>query len=111
MSIRIDVYASDVKELDEKIERTLDVGDYYGSALFDEDGRLTDRDGYEYFINPTCYLGIMMDMQQQINELKNNIEQLKKITGWCHGYDDHNWDLDESLSKRVGKLEQEVEKL
>ena len=46
-----------------------------------------------------------------VKTLESNIEQLKKITGWCHGYDDHNWDLDESLTKRVQKLEQEVEKL
>jgi archaellum component FlaC len=51
------------------------------------------------------------DLYERVKTLENNIEQLKKITGWCHGYDDHNWDLDESLSKRVGKLEKEVEKL
>ena len=48
---------------------------------------------------------------ERVRTLESNIEQLKKITGWCHGYDDHNWDLDESLTKRVQKLEQEVEKL
>jgi len=51
------------------------------------------------------------DLYERVKKLESNIEQLKKITGWCHGYDDHNWDLDESLTKRVGKLEQEVEKL
>ena len=78
MSIDITVHASDVNGLDEKIERTLDVGDYYGTALFDEDGRLISQDGYEYFINPTCYLGIMMDMQEQINKLKKEVENVSK---------------------------------
>ena len=111
MSIDITVYASDVKDLDEHIERTLDVSDYYGSALFDEDGRLSDRDGYEYFIKPTCYLGIMMEMQNQINGLNKTITQLKHITGWTSGYDDHCWEIEKSLAVRVGQLESEVEKL
>ena len=111
MSIDITVYASDVQNLDEHIERTLDVSDYYGSALFDEDGRLSDRDGYEYFIKPTCYLGIMMDMQNQINQLKTDIKQLKHIAGWVSGYDDNGWPVEKSLASRVKQLEQEVEKL
>jgi hypothetical protein len=76
MSIEITVYASDVKGLDEHIERALDVNDYYGTALFDKHARLIDINDYEYFIEPTCYLGIMMDMQQQINELKKEVEKL-----------------------------------
>ena len=111
MSIRIDVHASDVRGLDEKIERTLDVGDYYGTALFDDDGRLISSDGYEYFIKPTCYLGIMMDMQDQINQLKMDVKQLKHIAGWTSGYDDHGWEVEKSLASRVKQLEQEVEKL
>ena len=111
MSIDITVYASDVKDLDEHIERTLDVSDYYGSALFDEDGGLSDRDGYEYFIKPTCYLGIMMDMQDQIHRLTKTVEQLKHITGWTCGYDDHGWEVEKSLAVRVNQLEKEVEKL
>ena len=55
--------------------------------------------------------GAIDDLFERVRTLENNIEQLKKITGWCHGYDDHNWDLDESLTKRVNQLEKEVEKL
>ena len=55
--------------------------------------------------------GAIESLFERVRTLESNIEQLKKITGWCHGYDDHNWDLDESLTKRVQKLEQEVEKL
>jgi len=112
MSIKIEVYASDVKGLDDTIARAMDIKDYYGTALFDEDGRLIARDDYEFFIEPTCHLGIMMDMQDQINRLNKTVEQLKKITGWACGYDDNGWDItDESLSNRVRKLEKEVEKL
>ena len=109
--IKFDTYALD-GIIDERIERQQDIKDYYGTALFDEDGRLTARHSYEYFIKPTCYLGIMMDMQDQINRLNKTVEQLKKITGWACGYDDNGWDItDESLSNRVRKLEKEVEKL
>ena len=111
MSIDITVYASDVQNLDEHIERTLDVSDYYGTALFDEDGRLISKDGYEYFIKPTCYLGIMMDMQDQINQLKMDVKQLKHIAGWVSGYDDNGWPVEKSLASRVKQLEQEVKKL
>ena len=51
------------------------------------------------------------DLYERIKTLENNVEQLKKITGWTCGYDDHDWPIDESLSKRVKKLEKEVEKL
>ena len=51
------------------------------------------------------------NLQEQVQLLSDNVEQLNKITGWSSGYDDHNWDLEESLTKRVGKLEKEVEKL
>jgi hypothetical protein len=112
MSIDITVYASDVKDLDEHIERTLDVSDYYGSALFDEDGRLTDRDGYEYFIKPTCYLGIMMDMQEQINELKKN--EVMDANAIDNIFDRLTILENEMIDKdlRISKLEKEaIEKL
>ena len=48
---------------------------------------------------------------ERVRTIESNIEQLKKITGWSHGYDDYGWDIFEPLSDRVKKLEQEVEKL
>ena len=36
---------------------------------------------------------------------------LSLLTGWVSGYDDNDWPIEESLSKRVTKLEKEVEKL
>ena len=76
MSIEITIYASDVRGLDELIEKSMDIKDYYGTALFDKDGRLIDINDYEYFIEPTSHLAVMMDMQQQINELKKEVEKL-----------------------------------
>jgi hypothetical protein len=118
MSIEITIYASDIRGLDDTIERAMDVKDYYGTSLFDKDGRLIPLHAYEYLIEPTCYLGLMMSQQEQITDLEEivrnqnkDIQQLKKIVGWSSGYDDNGWDVDKSLSKRVKSLEKEVEKL
>jgi hypothetical protein len=96
----------------------MDVKDYYGTSLFDDNGRLIPLHAYEYLIEPTCYLGLMMSQQEQITDLEEivrnqnkDIQQLKKIVGWSSGYDDNGWDVDKSLSKRVKSLEKEVEKL
>ena len=118
MSIEITIYASDIRGLDDTIKRAMDVKDYYGTSLFDKDGRLIPLHAYEYLIEPTCYLGLMMSQQEQITDLEEivrnqnkDIQQLKKIVGWSSGYDDNGWDVDKSLSKRVKSLEKEVEKL
>ena len=119
MSIEITIYASDIRGLDDTIERAMDVKDYYGTSLFDKDGRLIPLHAYEYLIEPTCYLGLMMSQQEQITDLEEivrnqnkDIQQLKKIVGWSSGYDDNGWSTaDEPLTKRVKSLEKEVEKL
>jgi hypothetical protein len=55
--------------------------------------------------------GAIDDLFERIRTLENNIKQLKHITGWTHGYDDHCWEIEKSLAVRVGQLESEVEKL
>ena len=45
------------------------------------------------------------NLQEQVQLLSDNVEQLKKITGWSSGYDDHNWDVEKSLTKRISDLE------
>jgi hypothetical protein len=47
------------------------------------------------------------NLQEQVQLLSDNVEQLKKITGWSSGYDDHNWDVEKSLTKRISDLEYE----
>ena len=118
MAIEITIYASDIRGLDDTIERAMDVQDYYGTAIFDDNGRLIPLDSYEYAIEPTCYLGLMMSQQEQITDLEEiiknqdkDIRQLKKIVGWSSGYDDNGWNVGDSLTKRVKSLEKEVEKL
>ena len=118
MAIEITIYASDIRGLDELIEKSMDIKDYYGTALFDENGRLIPLDSYEYFIEPTCHLAVMMSQQEQITDLQEivvklgkEVHQLKKIVGWSSGYDDNGWNVGDSLSKRVKALEKEVEKL
>ena len=70
MEIRID--ASDVRNLDEEIDKHLNVECEYGHDLFDENGRLT-LNNYDYSLEPHTYLSIMCDMQEQINELKEQL--------------------------------------
>ena len=55
--------------------------------------------------------GAIESLFERVRTIESNVKQLKKITGWTCGYDDHDWPIDESLSKRVKKLEKEVEKL
>ena len=73
MEIRID--ASDIRNLDEEIDKHLNVECEYGHDLFDENNRLTLND-YDYSLEPHTYLSIMCDMQEQINELKAMINDL-----------------------------------
>ena len=70
MEIRID--ASDIRNLDEEIDKHLNVECEYGHDLFDENGRLT-LNNYDYSLEPHTYLSIMCDMQEQINELKEKL--------------------------------------
>ena len=88
------IYATDVRNLDEEIDKHLNVECEYGHDLFDENGRLT-LNNYDYSLEPHTYLSIMCDMQQQLDELSKTVEQLKKKTGWVSGYDDNGWNISE----------------
>ena len=72
------IYASDVRGLDEAIERQFDISNYYGTALFDKHGRLIPQHEYEFAIEPHTYLALMMDMQEQINDMREELELQKK---------------------------------
>ena len=77
MSIDITVYASDIRDLGEEIERHLNIENEYGYSIFDEDERLSLID-YDYSLEPPTYISIMVDMQEQIHDLRNQIELQKK---------------------------------
>jgi len=67
--MHLTVYASDVRDFDEEVDKHFDVKDWHGSELFDKNDRLS-LDNYKYGLEPYTYISIMVDMQEQINELK-----------------------------------------
>tara|TARA_R110000868_G_C10794259_1_gene756576 strand:+ start:803 stop:1075 length:273 start_codon:yes stop_codon:yes gene_type:complete len=48
------------------------------------------------------------DLQEQILNLQSTVNQLKKITGWNTGYDDHGHDVPKSLERQISDLRYEV---
>ena len=69
------IYASDVRNLDEEIDKHLNIECEYGHELFDDNDRLTLKD-YDYSLEPHTYLSIMCDMQEQLNEQHDKINDL-----------------------------------
>ena len=88
--MEISIYSSDVRDFDEQVESFFDIRHRWGADLFDENDRLTLKN-YDYALEPDTYLAIMIDQQQQIDDLRQIVEQLKKKSGWVSGYDDHGW--------------------
>ena len=74
----ITIYASDVRELDETIDKAFDISNGYGYEFFDENDRLT-MDKHPYCLEPYTYFAVLMDMQEQINELKALVKDNEKI--------------------------------
>jgi hypothetical protein len=75
--MNLTVYTSDVRNFDEEVDRHFDVRDWLGSDLFDENDRLS-LDNYKYGLEPYTYISIIMDMQEQINDIRNQVELQKK---------------------------------
>ena len=75
--MEITVYASDVRNFDDEVERHFNVEEWFGHKLFDEHDRLS-LDNYDYAVDPRSYIGIMVDMQEQIHDLRSQIELQKK---------------------------------
>ena len=84
--------------MDVKIISEEDVKDMILSALSEE------IDSTLWCENNSLRMDIK-NLQEQVQLLGDNVEQLKKITGWSSGYDDHNWDVEKSLTKRIDDLE------
>ena len=71
------IYSSDVRDFDERVDRKFDISDEYGKSIFcPMTDRLIPSEQYEYAIEPCTYLGVLMDMQQQINDLKTVVDLL-----------------------------------
>ena len=75
MEIRI--YSSDVVGFDEEVEKSFNIEHMYGHGLFDDNDRL-DVSDYDYALEPRTYLSIMVDMQEQINDLRKQVALQKK---------------------------------
>ena len=75
--MHLTVYASDVRDFDEEVERNFNIEHVYGHGLFDDNDRL-DVSDYDYALEPRTYLSIMVDMQEQLNDLRNQVELQKK---------------------------------
>ena len=73
--MELNIYTSDIRDFDREIERKFDVSEEYGTSIFDDDNRIS-LDGMKYYIEPFTYIGIIADMQEQINELKAMINDL-----------------------------------
>ena len=78
--MNLTIYADDVRNFNEQVERHFNVEEWYGHDLFDENDRLTLKN-YPYAIEPDTYLAIMVDMQEQINDLVAEVKELRQ-DGW-----------------------------
>ncbi len=63
------IYATDIRNFEEEVEKSFNIENSHGHNLFDDNDRLT-LNNYDYSLEPHTYLSIMCDMQEQINELK-----------------------------------------
>ena len=76
--MNLTIYADDVRNFNEQVERHFNVEEWYGHDLFDENDRLHLRD-YDYALEPRTYLSIMVDMQEQINELREKLDEMQSV--------------------------------
>jgi len=75
--MELSIYSSDVRDFDEEVDRKFNISEEYGRRIFcPMTDRLIPSEQYEYAIEPYTYLGVLMDMQQQINDLKTVVDLL-----------------------------------
>ena len=75
--MNLTIYTDDVRNFDEQVDKHFNVLDWHGSDLFDENDRLS-LDNYKYGLEPHTYISIIVDMQEQINDIRNQVELQKK---------------------------------
>lgn len=88
--MEISIYSSDVRDFDEQVESFFDIRQRFSANIFDDRGKVS-LENYEYSIEPETYMAVLIDLQQQVDNLRKDFEQLKKKSGWVSGYDDHGW--------------------
>ena len=102
--------------IDERIKRSHNIRDEWGTKIFDSDGRL--RSSEDFPLEPYTLLSIIQYQQEQITDLEYNFSVAgKDLQGYkdeCRGlYTSEciNSNAIEMLLERVKVLEKEVEKL
>ena len=83
--ITFDTYALD-RVIDERIESAFEFGSIYGGDLFDDEGKVRNRDYIKIGFQPGHVIDILQYQQQQIADLAasnkylyNEIERLDKL--------------------------------
>ena len=99
--MELSIYSSDVRDFDEQVDRKFDISEEYGQRIFDDRGKLS-LENCEYGVDPYTYLAVIIDLQEQVDNLRKDVEQLKKKSGWVSGYDDHGWEVQRGVGKDVG---------
>ena len=73
--MELNIYTSDVKDFDKEVDRKFDVSEEFGTGIFDDDNRIS-LDNYNYHLEPFTYIGIIADMQEQLNAQNDKINDL-----------------------------------
>ena len=73
--ITFDTYALD-RVIDERIESAFEFGSIYGGDLFDDEGKVRNRDYIKIGFQPGHLIDILQNQQNQIAELEDKILNL-----------------------------------
>ena len=91
--VELRIYASDISDMDETLDRAFDIRNQWGQEAVSVGGRISREKHF-----PSGSMHEVIQMQQiQIDELMKTVNQLKKKTGWISGYDDHGWDTSDKI--------------
>ena len=109
--MEISVYASDVKDLDEELDRKFNIKQEYGELIFRKDGRLHPQADYlaqgGYYVDPHSYLGILQDLQHQILWLQ---EEQRAQEHYINVYK-QALEINRDLKRKNDKLEEKIKEL
>ncbi len=76
--ITFDSYKLD-QVIDDRIEQALNFGDVYGGDLFDDEGKVRNRDYIKIGFQPGHVIDILQYQQQQIADLEERLDKLYNI--------------------------------
>jgi hypothetical protein len=76
--ITFDSYKLD-QVIDDRIEQALNFGSVYGGDLFDDEGKVRNRDYIKIGFEPGHVIDILQYQQQQIADLEDRLDKLYNI--------------------------------